>query len=256
MKYKQKDGSNILESVIIKFDNSKPIEVIDFLTSIQGFQNQYKKTLKSENLKYTDELKLYLYVREGCIEFEFVRLIGESVSKFVTDKIVKKTYEAITTVISNISNNKNVVEDVVLLENTNKVLSPAKVDGQSSMKFSYKNNQGDHLKFETNGVEAKEVCESLVDMIEQIKMPKHEGFNRETMKLAVTSKNIIKAKIETISEKEITIIGDDELKRKMLEENKENPFATYFIVTGRVKSAEGKIIAYDIHQIDEIIKDV
>jgi hypothetical protein len=63
---------DFLEKLTIKFDNKEPVEVMGFLKSIHAFQKEYKSVCKINNVNYNDdEVKLYIQVREGCIEWDF-----------------------------------------------------------------------------------------------------------------------------------------------------------------------------------------
>ncbi len=242
----------VVETLTVTFSNTKPVEVIDFLSAVQGFQSQYKNILKENNLKYSDDLKLYIQVRDGSIEWIF-SLLGAGAVNFVQDKILRKLYSKTTDTIEKIKKGKQADVDITTLENTQKILRPAKGDLPSNMRIVYK-NQEEELEFNIDGVSGRGVFSEIGDIIDRVRMPANKEFSQEVMSLSVSDKNVIKAKIETINSKNLAIICDKDIKDKLIKASKKNPFHTYFVVSGNIKSTDGKIVAYQISSLDDIIE--
>lgn len=252
--------NNFIEKVTIKFTNTKSIEVIDFLTSIQGFHNQYKKIVKQEKRKYNDDdVKLYIHVREGSIEWEFVRLaivkFTSQTFEFVNDKLLQKTWSIITSTIDKVQKEEQVEENIEDFSNIQKCLQPTKNDLGSRLNFKYKNKTEElDVSFEITGASGRGVYDKIGEMIEKVRLPIKEDFENEIAKLTLNENHVIKCKIENISEKEVAIICADELKQELITNNEKNPFSTYYVVNGKVKIVDGKIIAYELtKRIDTII---
>lgn len=247
-----------IEKVTIKFDNTNPVEVIDFLTSVQGFHNQYKKIIKEEQLKYNeDDIKLYIHIRNGSLEWEFVRTsigkLGQTAFDFCSKKLLHKTWNSIVSLIEKVQKGKeNIIEPIDNYTNAQKCLQLTKNDLGSQLKFSYK-NRDEELSFEVNGASGRGIYDKIGDIIDKIRLPINGDFFNEVAKLTLTDNNVIKCKIENISEKDINIICRSDIRQRLITENEKNPFSTYYIINGKTRTVEGKIIAYELTEIVEII---
>jgi hypothetical protein len=251
---------DVIEQITVKLDNVKPVEVMDFLTSIQGFQNEYKNIVKDQKLRYSDEdIKLYIHVREGCVEWIFSRLLvgfGQKARSFVQDKILQKAYNSVINNINKVQQEKQVEQNVDSLSNAQKVLAVSRSDLGSTLSIKYKNkDEESELKFEITGSSGRGVYDKIGELVEKIKLPKQEDFKNEVIQLTLNKNNTIKCKIESLCDREVTIICEDNLKRIFITENKDNPFSTYYVVNGKVKTIDGRIIAYEITEIIETIKE-
>src|SRR5574343_180923 len=158
-----------IERVTVKLDNVKTVEVIDFLTSIQGFHNQYKQILKQEKIKYNDEdVKLYINIREGCIEWEFTRLAVQKTFEFVYNKLLFKAWDKLKTIYEKISKEQDLEESNEDLINTQKILQTAKSDLASKMTLKYQNNET-KLELEITGTSGRAVYDKIGDIIDKSK---------------------------------------------------------------------------------------
>lgn len=251
------------ERVIVKLHNKKPVEVIDFLSAIQGFQNEYKRLAKKEGLNYNDDdVKLYITVKEGCLEWIFTRFLtplGQKTMGFLQDKVLKKTWESITGKIDKIQKGEDVGDaDVESLQNTQKILAPTDNDLGSEIeyKYTYKNEEEEfEHHFKIIGASGKGVYEKIGEIVDKAKSPVIEDFEDEIMQLELNNNNTVKCKIEHISDKAVNLIANTELKEKLITKTKENPFNTYYVVAGRTKIFNGKIIAYQVTQLKDTIID-
>jgi hypothetical protein len=261
---------DISEKVVIKFDNSKPVEVIDFLASIHAFQKQYKKFVESEVRKYADEdIKLYIHVREGCIEWIFttlkVKAVQDAFAFAITEpskKLLKKTYEYFTTIIKKVESEESVEnEDISSLENTQKIIQPTKNDLASKFVIKYENGT-EKMEVELQGAVGRGVYDKIGEIIDKVKTNKNTicEIDKGLLQLKVHESQAgtmsIKGIIDEIDKDEKTIIfNDNSTKQQILEEDKRNPFKNvYYIVNGSIKKIDQKIIAYIITEIVEIIE--
>ena len=111
------------EKVTVKFENKKPVEVIDFLISIEAFQKEYKKILEENSLNYKDEhFKLYITVKEGSLVWDFfVKIIPDLFTSLSTDTakyVLKKTYQSIVLKWQNTQVNSLESNDIISLDNS------------------------------------------------------------------------------------------------------------------------------------------
>lgn len=61
-------SNNFIEKVTVTLDNTKPVEVLDFLTSVQGFYSQYRKVVKDSGIDYNNQsVKLYINTVKGGV---------------------------------------------------------------------------------------------------------------------------------------------------------------------------------------------
>ena len=259
--------SKFIEKVVIHFDNKKDVEVIDFITSIAGFQQEYKKIVEESGFKYNDnDIKLYIKVKEGSLQWEFIRVAIENYTQttmeFATNlikgQLLKKTCEKISKLFKDVESESLITEesDKKSLENAKNILSPSKKDLSSKTKLSYYNkNQNNEtkleLEIEVSGTQGRAIHDKLAEIIEQIKPHQITDFTDQVLELKISSNNSIKGVISEISDKEMKIICSEELKNSMITDNQQNPFNMFYIVNGEIKKAGDKIVAYHIKYVSD-----
>ena len=249
-----------IEKLTFKFDNKKPIELTSFLESISSFQKEYKHDIENAGLRYNDEdIKLYIQVREGCIEWEFVRKwIANTLIPTSAYDLLKKTAVKVVSIFNKTKNDEN-LDDIPSNEiiNARKIFSPASNDFSSKYNINYSNCEDIKVIniFATDGITTKAVCDKMEEILEIKKTPTDDTFKEEILywkHIANDDKNIKtidKGIIETFSDKPVKLLCSTELKQKMIKETAQNPTNIYYIVNGSIKKANNKIIAYQITEI-------
>ena len=250
------------EKITIKFDNNKPVEVIDFLTSISAFQKEYEDTIKQLKFKVNnDDLKLYINVREGSIVWEFARIIAEKSVDIVQERILNKVYDTITGIFKKVENEDSITEDTITsLKNTKNVFQPATKDLPSKFSIEYENQTEKlNFNFQTTGSISRGVCEELKDIIKTLQKPQNDEFMDEVLQLVISSKpntTSIRGIIDLFDNKDYQIAFADDTIKDIILNSKKTPFLQYYLVSGTVKRAQDKIVLYYITKMEEIeVKD-
>ena len=135
--------NNILEKLTIEFYNTKPVEVIDFLTSINAFRKEYETTLKAEGFKLgNDDMKLYIKVKEGSSIWELLILLpAQATLDFVSNKILHKTWNKFNQIFSKVKKEESTSHiPTETLNNAKEFLQPISNDLASKVKVLYEDN--------------------------------------------------------------------------------------------------------------------
>lgn len=259
-------SANFLEKVTIKLDNKKPIEVMDFLTSINAFQKQYRLVCKEEGYKYeNEEVKPYIQLREGCVEWDFIRrlvtknpiLLG-TISPAVF--LLRKTAEIlIEKVIEKIIKGEGVeTSETNTLSNARDLLAVQKNDSGSDLSVNYKDCNNNAYNFNNcifHGTTSRGVTDFLEDQIRSSKQINVNCFSKVLLYLDTAckengSKGIIEADGFDPKKSVRLSFADDDLKREVIEDKK-NPLNTCYLVDVEVKKMQDKIVFCHILPIHE-----
>jgi len=254
-------SENFIEKVTVKFDNTKPVEVTDFLTSIHSFRKEYESIVKQEGFKIDDDdMKLYIHVKEGCIQWEFIRVLWDSkpvqaTLGFVGEKVLHKTWEKVTTIFSKVQKEESVNEkEVQELENAKGVLQPAKSDLGSKISYKYENKEEKvELNFEIQGASGRGIYDKIGEIISKKKLPSNDDFEDKILQLTISSRQnstAIRGVIEDFDEKDYQIAFSKDIQDTIANEIK--PFEGCYLVNGSVKTAKNKIVLYYITKIEKI----
>ncbi len=255
--------ADFIEKVTVKFDNTKPVEVNDFLISILSFKKEYESIVKNEGYKLDDnDMKLYIHVKEGCIQWEFIRQVYNSTPVqatlgFFGGKILEKTWRKFNTILQKVQNEESVSENNHQeLENAKGVVQPAKNDLASKLSFTYENKEEKmELKFEIHGASGRGVYDKLSEIISTKKIPFNNDFTDKVLQLSISSRQnstSIRGIIGDFdSEKDYQLGFPEEIKTTI--QNQDKPFEGYYLVNGTIKKAtDGKIVLYYITKIEKI----
>ena len=252
------------ESLKIKLMSDKPIEVADFLATVNGVQAQYKKILKEHGLTYSGDLKLYLQVKEGSVEWVF--FILEAAASAIAVEILKYLYKRVTDILEKARSEKNIDSDLAVLKDLLKILKSSVKSQGGQIIITYENKKtGESLTFDIKEGYAVEIYQIINEIIKFRKVPEpkpdinrsitSENFEKEKMQLVLTGDNTIKAKIDRFSPEAMPIICDEVIRRSLIERSAQNPFFSDFLVTGVVLIRGGKISAYRLLQLNGVVND-
>lgn len=259
------------EKVTFVLSNTKPVEVSDFLSSVEGFQKEFKKELLLHGIKYNDEnYKLYISVKEGSLEWSFFISLAKDIGqKLLFEEapmfILKKLWLRFAQNFSKIRKGKDTkYNDLQLLENQKDVLKAPAQDTGASLSVKYKsenNGKKEEYEFNATGLESLAVSNIISDKIKEIKKNENanEEFFGEVLELKLSSndggKVSLKGFIETYDPDNAFFVHftDNEMKDRVLLENEDNPLTKNYYVDGIVKIRRGKIMVYEITNIIEAI---
>ena len=252
---------DFIEKFTVKLNNKKPVEVTDFLKSINAFQKEYRNVCKKEGLKYDDDsVKLYIQVREGSVEWEFVRQAGQLILLDAHVYLLKKTADILIEKIlkSVIDGKEPEVNDPNSLANARDFVTVQKNDKGSNISLTHQKHNGDIYNYNNctfTGVNARGAIDFIDDSLKNNNAKTDNAFTNEVLELTVTEKNQIKGKISSISEDPKVIVFKDGLRSEIITDNSRNPLTICYIVNGNIKNAGDKIVAYEITELVETISD-
>ncbi len=257
--------SEILEKLTIQFINTKPVEVMDFLTSIHGFRKEYEATVKTEGFKFNDnDMKLYIKVKEGSMIWEFIRQATEKPLQaslaFVGNKILNKTWAKLSEVFEKIKKEESVSDvPIETLNNAKEFLQPASNDLASRVKVLYEDKDR-KLEYEKtfNGTDGKAIYSKIEEIITYKKVPLKDEFEDKILQLSISNRQnstAIRGVIADFDEDNYYQIAlSDNIKDEIKKQAK--PFEGYYLVSGSIKRSQNKkIVLYYITKIEKIETD-
>ena len=124
--------------------------------------------------------------------------------------------------------------------------------------FTYKNQRGDNYTFNNcvfSDITSRGIIGKIDDYLEQNKNLATD-FTNEVLQLTCSERNQIRGIIAEFDEKSKTLVfNPKELQNSLIVENETNPLNVNYIVSGKIKRINGKIIAYVIEELIEIIDE-
>ena len=251
--------NNILEKLTIEFYNTKPVEVIDFLTSINAFRKEYEATLKAEGFKLgNDDMKLYIRVKEGSLIWELLILKPlQTTLDFVVNKILHKTWNKFNQIFSKVKKEESTSDlPTETLNNAKEFLQPISNDLASKVKVLYEDNSKKlNIEGEFYGTDGRAVFSKLEELISHKKLPLTDEFEDKVLQLSISNRQnatAIRGVIGDFGQEDYQIIFSNNIKDEITRQEK--PFEVYYLVNGSVKRSpsNNKIVAYHITKIEKI----
>jgi hypothetical protein len=251
--------NNILEKLTIEFYNTKPVEVIDFLTSINAFRKEYETTVKAEGLKLgDDDMKLYIKVKEGSLIWELLILKPlQTTLDFVGNKILYKTWDSFNQIFSKVKKEESTSHiPAETLNNAKEFLQPISNDLASKVKVLYEDNSKKlNIEGEFYGTDGRAVFSKLEELISHKKLPLADEFEDKVLQLSISNRQnatAIRGVIGDFGQEDYQIIFSNNIKDEITRQEK--PFEVYYLVNGSVKRSpsNNKIVAYHITKIEKI----
>ena len=252
--------NNILEKLTIEFHNTKPVEVIDFLTSINAFRKEYEATVKAEGFKLgNDDMKLYIKVKEGSVIWEYLILRpAQATLDFIGNKILHKTWDKFNQIFSKVKREESISDTPAeTLNNAKEFLQPTSNDLASKVKVLYYEDSDKKLNLEGEfyGTEGRAIFSKIGELISHKKLPLTDEFEDKVLQLSISNRQnstAIRGVIGDFGQEDYQIIFSNNIKDEI--KRQEKPFEVYYFVNGSVKRSpsNNKIVAYHITKIEKI----
>lgn len=251
--------SNILEKLTIEFHNTKPVEVMDFLTSINAFRKEYEATVKAEGFKLgDDDMKLYIRVKEGSVIWDyFIIKPLQATLGFVGNKILHKTWNKFNQIFSKVKKEESTSDlPAETLNNAKEFLQPISNDLASKVKVFYEDDSKKlNIEAEFHGTDGRAVFSKLEELISHKKLPLTDEFEDKVLQLSISNRQnaaAIRGVIGDFGKEDHQILCSNNIKDEI--KRQEKPFEVYYLVNGSVKRSpsNNKIVAYHITKIEKI----
>jgi hypothetical protein len=250
-----KDNNN--EFLIIKIENTTPIELIDFTNTFVALNSQYKRYI-AENYKDTDE-EIKLYVGELKEGSKIVKILRHASQKLFLEPVLDKFNKHLATQFiafleQKIPDLEEKIGRKFTRQENKEIGSILKHNaGDYNSKIYFQNGQGDSIinNHYYSGIESRAITDEAEKNIKLLDNSDNKLFENEVLELCINDSNSIKGKIDNIFEKPIKIICKEELRKEIITDNEKNPFNMYYIVNGEIKKAGEKIVAYHIKNVVE-----
>jgi hypothetical protein len=243
----------------IEIKNSRPIEVSSIIDMFNGLNSEYNKFVsENENFKLKKETKLYLNdVRTGSQIYDFVDLIPLALpfventnSVFEFAKHLKNIFDFY------VGKSEDQPQlDSNDLKNISKIIEPVAKDNSSQVLFTA-TYQTNHVHYYYNSLETNAIQNRISNELIALKEPDHSIHHKVLFywwiaKGDVKSQSGDKGVIESLSNKALRVIYEnDSLKEKMINVE-DNPFHLAYIIDVKVETIEGKPAAYKIIDVHE-----
>jgi hypothetical protein len=251
------------EFLIIKIENTKPIDLYDFSNALFALHAQYKRFIAINYKKTDEDVKLYVNeLKEGSKIVKLVRFL--KLDKLFQEIIIKKFNEHLKNQFDlfleqKLPNLENPLTKQELIE-LRTILKHNANDYNSKIHFEAGTGNTITNNFHYTGVQTRAISDEIDKTIINLNTNANNNFQNEILQLCDknSQKGIsVRGIIDTFSDDDFTIICSDELRQKMLNKNTNHPFKVYYIVNGEIKrlQSNGNIIAYIINEIVEIINE-
>lgn len=243
------------EFLLIKIENTKPIELADFTNAFVAINAQYKRYV-NQNYKQTDE-EIKLYVEELKEGSKIVKILRYASHKLFLEPIIEKFNKHLQEQFNAFLEQKLPSLEERLgkkftkqeLHEVNSIFGHNGKDYNSNIHLqSGKGDNITHHHYYT-GIQSRAIIDESDRNIKLIDNGKNTDFQDKVLELSITDKNAVKGKIDDIYDKPVKILCNPDLQKEMITDNEKNPFNMYYIVSGEIKRAGDKIIAYSIKNV-------
>jgi hypothetical protein len=249
--------------LIIKIENSRPIELLDLTKSLVSLASQFDSYVeKNADSKENREAKLYVKeIKSGSVVLELIELATIGMIPFL---------ENMNTIIGFAKHCKSAID--YFLKNDGKkpdltpvdykefctILNPVAKDIGSQFNMSTTINGNIELHFNLNSTESNALQNMFKKEIDQLKLPEQTDEVQSSVLLTwFQARNDTKSSIgnkgviEELSKKPLNItFENDEIKERMIHGDL-NPFNTAYVVDVKIQTVQEKPAAYKIVKLHE-----
>lgn len=255
------------DKLVIEFKNSQPIELHDLTSSLSALANQYRRYVIREDLKEETEAKLYVKeVRNGSTVVEMFSYVqshvGEIKAAIETSKSVigfgtylKKTY-------SEINEGKKPSTDVTAkdVKDLSQILEPLAKDPKGQTLIHADRGATVRVTINLGSSDANSIQNRATKLVDSMRETEQLEYKNRAFYWDTASKGkprkTDRGIIETIEDRPIPVIFGEKskIKERMIA-GKAHPFQTTYVVDVELIMLRGKIRAYKIIKLHEIIED-
>lgn len=247
-------------SLIIEIKNLRPIELGDFASSLHALGNEFSSFATNQSGADGDA-KLYIKeIRPGSTIVELVRWAAQSaiegikLDENVIGPFMANWQETLKAILNLSDDAKKLPKSSV--KNARAFVEPIAKDNGSQVNI-IANDGANVTVFNVSSGSAAQIAYNANHLLAE-QMPEETRFQDEPMVLwqvrdGPPAKTGDMGRIDRFSEKARKItFGSDSVKGSIMERD-ENPFGYIFFVSGVVKTAGGRIVAYHILALESSI---
>lgn len=252
-----------LPKLLIKIENSQPVELFDMTLSMAAIANEYKRFMIDHPVNSPGgEIKLYIKeIRSGSIETELAAMAPSLLPLTEHAGSIIAYAKHLKTVIewfAGKSKDKPAKIDKAGLQNLSSIVEPIAKDNASQFNIGVINGPVTY-NININSTEANAVQNKVKRELESLKEPV-SGIHEKVLLYWVQAKNQKdgktgdRAKIESIYKGSVKVVFiNDELKIKMLY-GQPYPFKMAFVVDVAVETINERPALYKVLEIHESIE--
>lgn len=251
--------------LIIKIDNSKPLELLELTKSFVSLANQFNSFVADSSTSTDREAKLYVKeIKSGSIILELYEFATQSALPFIENINTIVGFAGYLKEAYNFFLGKTKESSQTFTHNDYKELSqivnPVANDNASQINISTTVNNKIDIHLTLNSTEANAIQNIIQRQDKELKSPAvlDDAKTKVLLTLFQTRADTSattgnKGTIEEISSKAIPLIFDtEEINQKMLHQDF-SPYEKIFVVDVKIQHVGGKIAAYKITNFHEAL---
>lgn len=257
------DASRETAKLTVKFNNKFPVDLVDYSNAMIGLGNEYSAFICESDIHLQPEdIKLFVnHITTGSIIIELMALApslipfvehANTVFDFV--KNVKENIEYLKK--SNLIEDNSKKLDTQSLNRYIKLVEPVVKDNGSILHIDASNNSG-AIHIHLNNKDARIVKENANKILDKMKEPiigLHKNVILYWVQARMDNKKGDKAVIESISEKEVKVIFEDENIKHQILHAQPHPFNYSYLVDVNVETVKGNPALYKVLNFHEVIE--
>lgn len=255
-------------TLLVHIEHSKPIEVKDFVTSLNAIETLFSCFVqKNGDNKELTQAKLYVEkIEEGCIDIFLREMVTPTLIPFMENmNVILQFSSYLKDVLGYFTRGIGKKPDLSVQESKSlkDMLAIPVGDEKGSMTIGAINNADKVVILNGstfNFFDSNSAQNQLSRLIEEGKrpLPSDEIHCRQLMRIYQMRSDLNtdtgnKAIIDTLSDKKLGVVFEtDELKRRILHSD-DNPAKKAFLVDVVVMTVNGKMIAYKVVDLHDVV---
>lgn len=249
--------------LIIKIDNSKPVELMDLTRGLLGLADEYASFIADSGyIGGPDEIKLYIKeIKSGSIEAELVALapgllalVNHPMTVLGYARFLSETYDFLTG-----KSPANPVTNRTTYENASAFVEPIAKDSASQLNLSVVNNGNVEFHYHLDSAGAN-VAQNAARRELARKRETVTGLHDKVLLYWYQTRGDIKSKagdkaiVESLWDRPVKAIFEDASIKEKILSSPENLFNLAYIVDLEVGTVDGQPAVYKITRLHEIIE--
>lgn len=249
--------------LVIKIENSKPIELYDLTKSLVSIATQFETYVeKNADCKENREAKLYVKeIKSGSVILELIELASVGVLPFIENvNTIVGFAEYCKRAINYFLKNEGEKPDLNPTDyrELSTIIGPVAKDNGSQFNLSTTINGNLELHINLNSTESNALQNRFKNEIEKLRLPEQvDEIKSSVLMTWFQARNDLKSKIgnkgviEELSKKPLNITFDnDDIKEKILHGDI-NPFNTAYVVDVKIQTIQDKPAAYKVVKLHD-----
>jgi hypothetical protein len=252
--------------LVVSINNKQPIELLDLITSLLSLASQFSSYVKKNGTNKTErETKLFVKeIKSGSVVVELVELATVSLIPFAENmntifEFATYCKNALTYILKGNEPENNKLE---LSPNDYRefsaIVNPIAKDNASQINFSTTINGNPILNFNFDSIQSNAIQNTVKRQLNVLKQPETEGniyekviFTWFQARSDIKSKTGNRGLIESLNEKAMNVIIENEKTKEDMLHSDNNPLKTAFVVDAKIENINGKPAVYRIIKLHD-----